>query len=1029
MTPKEPEPIGSSGSYLSILQSRKKSRGGCAFIAVQQCRATRLARSVITGIHEQLEGPRLWQAGAATAAAAASIHAAPLLTARLARPVYFPPLRQSDVVFDSVNPTYNFVTTLNLQADESLIDTFANKKITFSLFESLPKDKVSLLGIAELTLRQHFVSPPYDCISFKKSIQITYQNLKHLGPSNPTGKNANAVATEDDLSAKLPEFEVEVSLSRPLFLQDALEAGNFITFKFDDMFPLPDEWSLKEGTDKDITSNIFTYSLHFNIPAESTNERLISIQNGLLQSSSEPPVLGEVTQITPIYQPKTTSADSTTKSQNPQIADQISQPPVVPSESQQFKKCIWGFNHVTWMPPEAVSRLREQISSKKPLEIEFTRELQAKFAHVQDPNAAKFKGKIVIDCSSLLFPRVIGIKGRFLVDTFDDTTDTYKSIGSSIGLQITLEKPLLDKKKLQPITKGVQDFIPLRITPPHLLFEQQSQKAENDFKIQVQEVVKNLVTEYNAMLKKQDDESNIKKESDISDDVESKSLEEEKMRRKKFMFHLNRSGSYFNLKERLKSAVVEIVRETFRKKSPFATTPEMQLFLSEIYVHLIDQTHIVLSQMFQTKNALESSINTTKVEKNEYLTLKQFAEAAEYDLEIEIANKYHDERLAKYDDSMQVWFDFACFCMRNGMIEKGEECFRIILSRHPRHVPTLIAYGAICANCENFEEARVYLVTSMELQPKYVLIKTILGLFYELIGEDLESENLLLEAAKLHKETLPPESPSIFVAAADFLVHSHAGQLAEKALSHEILTSGINIKSYLKLTQLELQRGNFELALGHVKTALAMQQDNPDVWVALGNLQFVQRDWLDAMVSYETVLSLPKDASNISHIYIRLGTLYLKVSRFREARTMYLRACEIDATSKSWLGVGKACLLLTEYEEAEDALSEANVLNNRDSEVWAYLSLLCLTQDRIFEANQAIKQALKLKIKDITVLRKLGEKFCIAGERSSATECFKMCLELHTATHESEIPFADLQKQFLEAMGDIQQIENEEDEG
>ena len=49
-----------------------------------------------------------------------------------------------------------------------------------------------------------------------------------------------------------------------------------------------------------------------------------------------------------------------------------------------------------------------------------------------------------------------------------------------------------------------------------------------------------------------------------------------------------------------------------------------------------------------------------------------------------------------------------------------------------------------------------------------------------------------------------------------------------------------------------------------------------------------------------------------------------------------------------------------ELSEAEDALSEANVLNNYDPEVWAYLSLVCLRTARQLEAEQAYKYAVKV---------------------------------------------------------------------
>ena len=53
-------------------------------------------------------------------------------------------------------------------------------------------------------------------------------------------------------------------------------------------------------------------------------------------------------------------------------------------------------------------------------------------------------------------------------------------------------------------------------------------------------------------------------------------------------------------------------------------------------------------------------------------------------------------------------------------------------------------------------------------------------------------------------------------------------------------------------------------------------------------------------------------------------------------------------------------LQLDELSEAEDALSEANILNNTDPEVWAYLSLVCLKTGRQLEAEQAYKYALKV---------------------------------------------------------------------
>ena len=57
--------------------------------------------------------------------------------------------------------------------------------------------------------------------------------------------------------------------------------------------------------------------------------------------------------------------------------------------------------------------------------------------------------------------------------------------------------------------------------------------------------------------------------------------------------------------------------------------------------------------------------------------------------------------------------------------------------------------------------------------------------------------------------------------------------------------------------------------------------------------------------------------------------------------------------------------------EAEDALCEANILNNSDPEVWGYLSLVCLQTERQLEAEQAYKYAIKVNLKDGELLKEI----------------------------------------------------------
>ncbi|KAJ3022692.1 Cilia- and flagella-associated protein 70 [Thoreauomyces humboldtii] len=990
----------------------------------------------------------------------------------------------SPVVVDSPNPQYDFKWEQSFHVDETLIDTFANKKLSITLLESLPKEKTAVLGECTLSMFPHFLkvataaaptatgkdaaaeaSQPSP-LSFRSTAAIAYGNTRLLG------KDA------DDPARIGPDFDVEVSISRPLIQSDLVEAGTFLTFQVGDVSPVPEEWSCKEGNEKDLNSNLYSYTLNFMLPAESTPERLVTISNGGLIMSDSPTTDPSQSTPQPIMLPKPNTSTGGTLAGGPgEFPDAGATSPgeasgsalgipgieiAAPSTNveggggkpekvaavEAVKKVVWPSTpFLVWMPPGAVVRLREKIVRKEVVEVEFTRSLLPRFSHLPDTNAAKYRGKATLDLSCLLFPRVMGIRGRWAVESAeqsgtgshpatadgpkdsvttdlahtgrkkkDDVSNTnlFHTAGTSLGLELLLEKPLLDKKKLQPITKSVTDFIPRRTIAPHLLYTQRARRADEEYAAQLQKVVRKLVWEYERTFRGQDP-------------VEENELQ----RKRKFFFHLNKSGAYFEFKEQVKGAVVEIVRERFKQKSPFTTRPELHLFMSELYVYLTDQMHSVLTETFRDrKRTAAAAISSTS---DDFQVLKAWAADAEMDRWVAGAERWHRERVVRFEDSMQAWFDYGCFCLRNGMPDKGEECFKEILGRNAKHIPSLLAYGSYCCVNERFEEARVFLVTAVSLQPKYVMALTILGLFYDVLGEEDESESNILEAQKTHKSSVgTADVPSIFVAAAEFLIHCHAGQLAERALSQEILQTNALINPHLQLHQLELQRANFRLAEEHLRDALELRQDDPDVWAALGHLQYVQRLWDQAKSSYETVLTLSQEPSNISLVYTRLGSLYLPgrpgVSTGADdsrslvvlAKSMYLRACSAGPSAASWLGVGKACMAAEEWDEAEDALAEANVLNNRHADVWAYLALLNLQLKREFEGNQCIAQALRLGIRDAGVLRAVSDALLEIQQPVAAIECLRMCLEIEPDDASTRATFSRVLKETSEANGEME---------
>ncbi|XP_034877279.1 cilia- and flagella-associated protein 70 isoform X2 [Mirounga leonina] len=659
----------------------------------------------------------------------------------------------------------------------------------------------------------------------------------------------------------------------------------------------------------------------------------------------------------------------------------------------------------------------------------------------------------------------------------------YVEAGTYIVLEIQLDRALVPKRMPEELARRVKEMIPPR--PPLTRRTGGAQKAVSDYHMQIKNISRAILDEYHRMFGKQ--------VAKLGSDMDSETMEEQKCL---LNYELNCSGKYFAFKEQLKHAVVKIVREKYLKTTSFESQEELQTFISELYVFLVDQMHVALNQTMpdDTQGAV-STIYTSSEQ------LRLFAFEAEVNENFEMAAVYYEERLVREPQNLEHWLDYGAFCLLTEDNIKAQECFRKALSLNQNHIQSLLLCGVLAVLMENYEQAEIFFEDATCLEPTNVVAWTLLGLYYEIQNNDIRMEmafheafkqlqarmlqaqvmkqritgiaeyaeeggkaeesslgpwgitngssatamkveapagpgapssilddfleessklqsdsrehilptqsqdrtvtqkpsNILLKDIPVKKETSKCQDSStflhpsphgvsqtpatIFMETIRFLMKVNAVQYVHRVLAHELLCpqGGPSCEYYLVLAQTHLLKKDFAKAEEYLQHAAQMDYLNPNVWGVKGHLYFLSGNHAEAKACYERTISFVVDASEMHFIFLRLGHIYLEEKEYEKAKKTYLQACKRSPTCLTWLGLGISCYRLEELTEAEDALSEANALNNYNAEVWAYLALVSLKAGRQLEAEQAYKYTMKVRCRGLcclycTEVGKLGRR-------------------------------------------------------
>ncbi|BFZ07632.1 hypothetical protein BsWGS_10671 [Bradybaena similaris] len=306
----------------------------------------------------------------------------------------------------------------------------------------------------------------------------------------------------------------------------------------------------------------------------------------------------------------------------------------------------------------------------------------------------------------------------------------YTDAKSHIMFEICLDKPLIARRTPEALLKRVTELIPPR--PLYPKRTDRAQKAVEDYHSQVAIIAEIVLDDFREMFAEE-----LKECGPQTPDV----MEQ---RRKQFVYDLNTTGKYFAIKEQLKHSVVKIVREKYLRTTNFDDKVELQTFLSELYVYLVDQMHVSLSKVLAYED--QPPVPKPLTDNNQ---LKHFAVEAEINQNFGLAETYYKERIARNKADTDAWFDFGTFNLYIGNISKAEECFKECLSINPKHLQSLLMFGVVCVISDKHELAETFFETATCLHPKSVLAWTMLGLFYDAVSNEIGSEMSYAEANRL----------------------------------------------------------------------------------------------------------------------------------------------------------------------------------------------------------------------------------------------------------------------------------------
>lgn len=612
----------------------------------------------------------------------------------------------------------------------------------------------------------------------------------------------------------------------------------------------------------------------------------------------------------------------------------------------------------------------------------------------------------------------------------------FNTIRCYVYLRLRLDPPITPSLPDTPYTTITELVSPKPPLPKYA----PSTDASHDFRRQIKLAAQGMSLEYYE-----------KYREGLDQDTRRLSASQVKETREKwkqdFLYEMNLSGRAHVLKEKLSKSVKKIAREKYGNEDSLKSMSfdKKDKLFSELYAYLVGQYRIskldlIAEKRAELKEDLTVAHSLMSKEKESLITqatgesLDQRLSrlVAEYELmgESELAESYFQQRVSNQKRNSEVWLDYARFNLQHRDMQKAKECLQEVISLCGQEVTAeqLILFGSLLLEAENHEEARFYLHSALDKDRDNVLANLITSLLYftrnqeslfkkylalskrltqrhlGLLAPRKGSESMLnssLQHVQFRSQTVQSSAltqdqiDDLYYVMLDYFLEQRLLQLALKTADFITARDTSIVKFSYNLAAVHYWKGDYVACSEALKQLLELKPRSLEGWSLLGHSHFHLNNHIEAEECYLKALRCASKSGVAVDPAVRqrLGQIYLQRKSWRDAWLVFKQSCEESPSAFAWQGLGYTCLRLGLYEDAEQALSQANLMDDRNASTWLYLGLLCLytttsPPGRYVQARQCLVQALQCGANDPDLWLEVGNlhvaKFFLEGNGPSS---------------------------------------------